>query len=364
MTWLIVTLVIGIAGGTLFLKLKFPAGAMVGAMFLVAVFSVSTGKAEMPLNVRVLTQMVAGAYIGATIQYQDLLALKKIVAPAFLMMFMMISLDLVMGYILFRTTDLDLATALMACAPGGIMDISLIAADVGANSSKVAILQLMRLMTVMAFFPLMMKKISAKISAKIGAGETAGQGPDKLSVTPAQENRIKNQWYLSRRFRQNLFLTLAVAALAGWLGFYLGVPAGTLTFAMAATALFNILTGRGYMSATLRRITQMLAGTLIGVRMTYEDLLALKEVMLPALLLIIGIIAINLTVGYLLDKITRIGLITSLIASVPGGVSDMALIAGELGGDQNKVAVLQLFRYVFVIAVYPVLIRYLMMWTG
>lgn len=356
MIWLLVTLLVGLTGGTLFLKLKFPAGAMVGAMVLVAIFSVVTGKAEMPLNVRVVTQMVAGAFIGASVQYKDLLALKKILLPAFLMMFMMISLDVFMGYLMYRATDLDLTTALMASAPGGIMDISLIAADIGADSSKVALLQLMRLMTVMAFFPMMIKKISLKLNPV--AGEVKSDEP--LVVTEEELARIKNQWYLSRHFRENLLLTLGIATVAGFLGFYLGVPAGALTFAMIATALLNILTGRGYMPVTLRLVTQMLAGTLIGVRMTYQDLIALKEILIPALLLISGIIIINLTVGYLLDRITRIGLITALISSVPGGVSDMALIAGELGGDQSKVAILQLFRYVFVVAFYPVLIRFLM----
>ncbi len=355
MTWLIATLVIGLAGGTLLHKLKFPAGAMVGAMLFVAVFSVATGKAEMPANLRVLTQIVAGAFIGAAIQYKDLLALKKILLPAFVMIFLMISLDLVMGYIMYRTTDLDLATALMACAPGGVMDISLIAADVGANSSKVAILQLLRLMTVMSFFPLMLKKISRQTS-RSAALETGG---DQLAVTGEQLDRIKNQWYLSRRVNENVFYTLFIALLTGILGYSLGVPAGGLTFAMIGTASWNVLTGRGYMPLILRLLTQMLAGTLIGVRMTYQDLSALGEVMIPALLLITGLIIINLIVGYLLNKITNIGLITSLISSVPGGVSDMALIAAELGGDQSKVAVLQLFRYVFVIGLYPLLIRFL-----
>lgn len=350
------TLFIGLIGGTICLKLKVPAGAMVGAMLAVAVFSVLTGQAQMPLNVRVLTQMVAGAFIGASVQYKDLLALKKILLPAFLMMFMMITLDVIMGYILFRNTDLDLATALMACAPGGIMDISLIAGDVGADSSKVAVLQLMRLMTVMAFFPTMMKKISQKTKS----GNLDVESVEELTVTDSQKERIKNQWYLSRHHRENLLLTLSIATGAGLLGFYLGIPAGALTFGMIATALFNVLTGRGYMPLTLRLITQMLAGTLIGVRMTSQDLLAVREVLIPALLLILGIILINLTVGFLLHKITRIGLITALIASVPGGVSDMALIAKELGGDQSKVAVLQLFRYVVVVGFYPILIKFLM----
>lgn len=357
MIWILLTFLIGTAGGLLFLKLKFPAGAMVGAMAAAAVFSIVTGRAELPVNLRLITQMIAGAYIGSSIQYKDVLALRRIILPAFLMIFSMITLDLIMGFFLYRATSLDLPTALMASAPGGLMDISLMSADVGADASQVALLQLLRLMTVMSFFPLMLKKISGS-----GSGDRTARDEDSddpLELSDQERTTIRNHWYLSRRKRENLTLTLVIALMMGYLGYRLGIPAGALTFSMIFAALFNILTGRGYLPASMRLVTQMLAGTLIGVRMRWEDINALRTVFVPALLLMIGIILINLTVGYLLDRLTGIGRITALIASVPGGMSDMALIAGDLGGDQSKVAVLQLFRYVFVVAVYPVIIAQL-----
>lgn len=354
MIWLIPTLLVGALGGLLLQKLKFPAGAMVGAMAATALWSILTGKAVMPDSGRVLTQMIAGAYIGASIQYQDVLALRRIIAPAFVMIALMIGLDLVMGWILYRTTSLDLPTALMAAAPGGLMDISLMAADVGADPSRVAILQLLRLTSVLSFFPVMLKKIGEGLDHRHREAHTP------LEVTPGQREILTNQWYLSRRTRANVLLTLAVAGVTGVLGAVLGIPAGALTFAMIGTAAFNILTGRGYLPDGLRRVTQILAGILIGVRMTWADLVALRQVLVPALVMIIGIITINLIVGWLLHRISGLSLITALIASVPGGATDISLIARDLGGDPSKVAVLQLFRYVFVVAVYPLIIGQLM----
>lgn len=353
MIWIIATLLVGLVGSFVFQKLKFPAGAMVGAMIFTAVFSVSTGLAEMPPNLRVLTQLTAGAFIGSAVQYQDVLALKKIVVPALVMITLMIVLALGMGFILYLTTDLDMATAFMATAPGGVMDISLISADVGANSSQVAILQLLRLMTVMAFFPVMLRRISEKTGSMM---PSAG----KLEVTDKERQKIREQWYLSRRKRENLILTMGIALVAGLAGFYLGIPAGALTLSMIGTAAFNVFTGRGWVPGPLRKVIQALAGTLIGVRVTSQDIRSLQGIILPALILIVGIIVINLIVGYLLHRFTGIGFITALISSVPGGATDMALIAKELGGDQSKVAVLQLFRFVFVVAAYPVIIRNLL----
>ncbi|MFB0958582.1 AbrB family transcriptional regulator [Proteiniclasticum sp. QWL-01] len=360
MTDLLLTFLLGLVGGLLFLNWKVPAGAMVGAMLFVAVFSILTGRAEMPADVRVLTQLVAGAYIGSSIQYKDVLALRRILLPALLMISLMISLDIAMGFLLYRLTSLDLATALMACAPGGLMDISLISADVGANSSSVAVLQLLRLVTVLAFFPLLMKKVSERIQTP---GQTAAAPVEEpLVISVSERAVIRNQWYLSRQKRKNLAITLLIAGLSGSLGKYLGIPAGALTLSMVCVALLNVLTGRGYLPAALRRFTQMLAGILIGASMDASDLALLKGVMVPALVLIVGIIVINLTVGLLLNRLSDLDLMTSLLASVPGGVSDMALIARDLGGDQSKVAILQLFRYLFVVALYPVLIRQLLTW--
>jgi uncharacterized membrane protein AbrB (regulator of aidB expression) len=49
----------------------------------------------------------------------------------------------------------------------------------------------------------------------------------------------------------------------------------------------------------------------------------------------------------------------AFLASAPGGVSDMALIAKDLGGDSPKVAILQLARYVCVIAFFSALIKFI-----
>jgi membrane AbrB-like protein len=132
-----------------------------------------------------------------------------------------------------------------------------------------------------------------------------------------------------------------------------------MTFAMVAAGALNVIFGRGYLPLTLRKLTQVFAGVLIGERMTYADVISLKSVMIPAIVLLVGIIIVNLCIGFLISRISRIELLTSLLASAPGGVSDMALIAKDLGGDGPKVAILQLTRYVCVIAFFPIVIKFL-----
>ena len=59
-----------------------------------------------------------------------------------------------------------------------------------------------------------------------------------------------------------------------------------------------------------------------------------------------------------LSKLTKLDLTTSLFASAPGGVSDMAIIASELGADPAKVAALQTLRLIVVIVLFPTLVTW------
>lgn len=354
---LCITLVIGLIGGLTALRFKVPAGAMIGAMLSVALFNVITGSAFLPQDVKIVTQMAAGAFIGAGIKYKDVLSLKSMVKPAVLMVLSMIILDLFMGYAMYRMTEIDLVTSLFACAPGGVVDMSLISNDMGADSSKVAILQTVRLMSVMILFPAMMKFISNYIANRKEideSKETAMDGSE--TFTPAKADRTK---YTVKEKSINLSLTMFIAFTAGLIGYILKVPAGAMTFSMIAVGALNIFWSRGYMPINIRRLTQVLAGILIGERMTFESLIALKDVIIPAFILLIGIIIVNLCIGLFISRTSGLELITSLFASTPGGVADMAIIAEDLGADAPKVAVLQLARYVCVIAIFPIIIKYI-----
>jgi uncharacterized protein len=353
---LVLTIIVGFIGGLTALRLKVPAGAMVGSMLATGVFSVTTGHAFMPQDVKVITQIAAGAFIGAGISRKDVLDLRYIIKPAILMVSSMIILNLLMGYIMYRTTGIDLVTCLFASAPAGIVDMSLISSDMGADTSKVAILQMVRLLIVFIVLPPMMKFIHSKIYADklqdIAKEEVVST---KSDVT--QEKKIKDKKTMKEK-ASNLTLTLGVALALGLVGYKLGVPAGTMTFAMVAVGALNIYSGKGYMPINLRKATQVFAGMLIGERMTSADVIALKSVIVPAIIMLVGIIVVNFCIGFLISKFGGLEIVTALLASAPGGVSDMALIAKDLGGDAPKVAIMQLSRYVCIIAFFPVIIKY------
>ena len=125
---------------------------------------------------------------------------------------------------------------------------------------------------------------------------------------------------------------------------------------MALVAYFNVKTHRAYMPLTLRKIIQSFGGALIGAKVTLTDVIALKDLVLPIILIIIGFCLMNVLVGFFLYKTTKFSLSTALLSASPGGMSDISLMAEDLGANGPQVASMQFLRAIFIVGVYPCLL--------
>lgn len=338
----LITLLIAFIGGKLGLKLKIPAGAMIGALVLVAILNITTGMAYLPQEYKVLTQIVTGAFIGARISKSDILGLKEVVKPAILIVSCMAIMNFILGYILYRNSDMDITTALFSTAPGGMMDMTLIAHELKADSAKVVMFQLIRLISVIGLIPMILKSL-----IRFKEGENFLQ-EDKV---------IKNKKENNKKTLENTFLTLMIGFISGCLGMISGIPAGALSFSMLGVGAFNIILDKGYMSIGLRHIIQMLGGALIGSRIEISDVIGVKEMIPLVGIVVIGFTIMNLLIGTIVYKSTNFNIATSLFSSAPGGVADISIIASEMGADTPKVAVIQLVRLVSIVSFYPILIQ-------
>ena len=108
-----------------------------------------------------------------------------------------------------------------------------------------------------------------------------------------------------------------------------------------------------------KQYVQVLAGSLIGLSITMDTIRNLKNIILPTITLIVGYIVANFIISYLMAKTRKIDRISAMFASSPGGASDMALVASEIGGDSPKIAVLQIIRLVSCYIIFPVWTKFL-----
>ncbi|MGE5632138.1 MAG: AbrB family transcriptional regulator [Caulobacteraceae bacterium] len=153
-----------------------------------------------------------------------------------------------------------------------------------------------------------------------------------------------------------IIYTLAVAFAGGYIGIKLKVPAGALIGAMFSVGFFNMYTDKGKIPANFKIAAQTVVGGIIGLNFTPDTLSGLKYLILPALILIIGLVLYSIVLGLIIHKLTGLDLVTSLFSTAPGGLADMTLISDAYGADTPKVALLHLVRLITVISILPVVI--------
>ena len=297
---------------------------------------------------RVALQLSFGPLIGSTISKSDLLGLKRMGFPVAVLLFCMLSLNILFGLIMYWFSALDFPTTLFATAPGGMMDMAIISADLGANYVYVALLQLSRILFIVMFMIPFYKKLLLKFKPEaviIHEPVKKEASQDALAPVTVRKKGIKD-----------FLLTVLCSVTLGLILWQTGIPAGAIIGSMFGAGIFNTLTNRGYFPKKMRLPLQILAGAFIGMRMDRAGLLAMTEIIVPLIFVFITVIAMTLITAFVVHKLTGLDVFTCLIASTPGGLGEMALLAEELQIDPAKVVVMHTARLMSVIALFPAIL--------
>ena len=346
--YLSIALVLAIVGGIIGTKLKLPAGGMLGAMAAVITFNIIVQPPIiLPSGMMAGLQLFSGAMIGSRITKKDMIELKGLAFPAIIMLVIMLILNIVFGLAMYRLSNLNIATALFATAPGGMTDMAIISDDMGANSAYVAILQLSRIMFILVCMMPFYRKIMTKLMT-----------PKTKTVTAAAKNQEP------KRHIKWFFVTFVCCCVIGLTLRFFGIPAGAIMGAMLGAAIFNIFTSKAYFPPSFRLPLQIVAGVFIGLRMDRASVFAMNELIFPVIILFVCVIVITVVTAFAVNKITGLDLFTSIMASTPGGLTEMAIMADDLGIDAPKVAILQLARLMSVIIFFPTMLAIVIGFTG
>lgn len=326
---------------------KLPAAEMIGAILAVAVFNVSTGHAIFPLQLKILTQSAAGAIVGVKIDKAGLLDLKRILVGSLVFIFFIILLSSGMGFFLSEVSDMSLITALFCCAPGGTMEMTLAASDIGGDPSKVVTFQIFRLLFVIGFFPSLFTAIKRLL-------KRIKRIQPHLSVSVDEKMELSFQGEIQPD-RKAMLLTSVLVLAAGYVGYYTRIPAGAIIFSLIASMLLNFKTGKAQLPKMALPIARTFSGALVGCTVTYSDILSLRDCAWLILLMIVGYLFMTLICGTLFSLTCKVDLMTALCSLCPGGATDIALMTGDIGADQAKVAVIQVLRLILTIVCFPLI---------
>jgi len=109
----------------------------------------------------------------------------------------------------------------------------------------------------------------------------------------------------------------------------------------------------GPLNPAIKQVAITLLAVSVGARLSAETLKTLKQVLLPAASIILVLVALGISLGFVLYWITPLDLITALLSSVPGGAASLTAVADDLGGDLRIVASLHLCRLIFLSVLMP-----------
>lgn len=152
-----VKIVFTIAVSTLFGYLghlsKIPAASMVFPMIVIVLLNCTTAICRVPVQIKNIAQLLAGSLVGASITRATFADLGTTLIPIGLLLVSYWLVNLIYSLTCRRCGWLDLKSAMFASAPGGATDMSLIAADLNANLTKIALIQVLRAAYVVIVMP-------------------------------------------------------------------------------------------------------------------------------------------------------------------------------------------------------------------
>ena len=155
----------------------------------------------------------------------------------------------------------------------------------------------------------------------------------------------------------NLLIAITVAVIGGLVFKKIKFPAGLMVGAMLATGALNIFTGIVSVPGSVKLFIQVIAGAFVGMAMDKEKIRQLRTIIKPAIVMVLGLLFVNISLGVLVYFITDMDLITSLFSTVPGGMTDVSIISQDMGADTARTAVFQLARLIGVVTCFPIIIR-------
>ncbi|WP_226068076.1 AbrB family transcriptional regulator [Dickeya zeae] len=314
-----------------------PAALLLGPMLVGVVMGLNGSTIRIPRTFFYASNAVLGCLVAQSLSLSILTPLiKEWPLVVFILLSTLIASGL-SGWLLMRYSELPGTTGTWGASPGGASAMVAMASDFGADVRLVAFMQYLRVLMVTA-------------SAAFVARASLGPG--------AEANNALLVWFptLDWRFPG----TLAMAFSCAWVGRLLRIPSGQLLVPMIVGSLLH---SSGIMTLQtpewLLAVAYALIGWSVGLSFTRPVfLLALRT--LPKMML--SIITLMLLCGgmaLMLMHLLSVDMLTAYLATSPGGLDSIAIIAAGSRVDIAFVMALQTMRLFTTLIFSPILSRYI-----
>jgi membrane AbrB-like protein len=329
-------------GGTEAETLGFPAPHLFEALVVGLVLAVSgLTRVQMPGWLYTTAQAITGVVLGTYVSWSSVTAVGHQWVAVAAVSALTLGLSLLLGVALARRTDLDPATASLGMIAGGSAGVVASSDDLGADARQVAFIQYLRLVLVVVSAPLLVRYVLHPIAT----GAYGAVGPKEIEVGGTLGAYI---------------FCVAVALIGALVALWLRLPAGAL---IGPLILAAVLTGTGAVHRVTppefpRETAFTLIGLAIGLRFTREAIVRMGR-LLPTLFVFVVLLIV--TTGLLawgLSAVTSINLLNAYLATTPGGINAVLVVAFASGAHTGFVFAVQTLRLFIMVLAAPVLVRW------
>jgi membrane AbrB-like protein len=311
-----------------------PAAWLVGPMLAaIALALAQPERPTVPRWARRASLAVVGSVLGAAFRPSVVPLIAANWLPVFLVVGGTLLLSLAAGFLLARVARLDGKTAALGTLPGAASGMLAMSGTLGADPRLVALMQYTRVILVV---------VSATLVSRFWfAPETLDHPPTDQGLqmsTPQGTAFVHDTWLAYG-------LTALVAALGAWVGTRLRLPAGAM--------LGPLILGVALEEAGVLRLTWppgvpqaafLVIGVYVGLLFDRTSIRRAGRLFPFVLTSTAGLMAACAGLGWALTALTNIDGLTAYLATTPGGIDSVAILALGSGADAPLVLAVQMLR--------------------
>lgn len=320
-----------------FLCIHLPAALLLGPMIAGIAFSLKGITLQLPRSTFLAAQAILGCMIAQNLTGSILttLAVNWLVVLAILLVTLLSSA--VVGWLLVRYSSLPGNTGAWGSSPGGAAAMVAMAQDYGADIRLVAFMQYLRVLFVAG---------AAVLVTRLILGDSAEAVSQQIEWFPPLSG--------------NLWSTLLLAAVAGFAGRILRIPSGTMLAPMIVGAWLHA----GGMIVIelpewLLAIAYMAIGWRIGLGFDRQVFFMALRPLPQILASIFALMAICAAMAWGLAHYMQIDFITAWLATSPGGLDTVAVIAAGSNADMALIMAMQTLRLFSILLTGPAVARFI-----
>ena len=328
-----------VLAGLLAQSIGLTAGWLVGPMLVAIALALTWPKPpKLPRWTRLAPSAIIGTVLAAAFRPSVVPLILSNWLPIGLVVGSTLLVSLAVGALLARFAHLDGGTAMLGTLPGAASGMLAMSDSLGADPRLVALMQYTRVIVVV---------VSATVVSHFWLASEAAtylSSNQSLQAATSQDAALVHKAWLT------YVLTVLTAALGAWVGTRLRLPAGTM--------LGPLILGIGLEESGILQLSwppgvpqvgYLILGVYVGMlfdRASFQRAGRLFPYVLGSAM---GLVAMCAGLSWLLSALTPIDGLTAYLATSPGGMDSVAIMALGSGADVALVLAIQFLRLLAVV---------------